>query len=402
MERNRSGRAKSWYAAIALHVLNTLVLVLIVNIALAFIFRLRDIRATQTATFSSELYHDVSNAHYATDVLKTFSTYRRNAFVYQPWAQHGPTLVESNYVNVHRDELGFPVRKTVNPKSEIPAIRIFTFGGSTTFGYLVPDDQTWPSHLSRILNDRISTGSGNYRVEVTNYGRISSFPSEETAVFIDLLKSGHRPHLAIFMDGVNLGPEQDIGVLSETIKDGFRELQKPQLIGPAGRKIPIVRLASWIQRHYVRSTTGGQQSKAKTLNAQHYANRFAAHQEISSQIGRQYEVDSIFVLQPKQILSRPNNKARQAFDHEIETLLKSLPGWLNLLHLADAYTLSRKWTLNGIHYTPNFSKFLAQRVASEIDLSKFEPTTVGVDYEAATGAPRTKDLVSLRPGPAPN
>ena len=108
------------------------------------------------------------------------------------------------------------------------------------------------------------------------------------------------------------------------------------------------------------------------------------------------------MLQPKQILPRPNNKAREALDHEIETLLESLPGWLNLLDLADAYTNNRKWTLNGIHYTPDFSEFLAQRVASEIDLSKFKPTTVGVNYEAATGAPRTKDLVSLRPGPAQN
>jgi hypothetical protein len=101
------------------------------------------------------------------------------------------------YVNVNingyregRDQAGWP-----------PApgdTNIFVFGGSTTFGYGVEDDQTIPSHLQ----DRLRKRHGG-RVNVYNFGRGYYNSTQERILFQALLLSGIRPDAAVFIDGLN-------------------------------------------------------------------------------------------------------------------------------------------------------------------------------------------------------
>jgi hypothetical protein len=76
---------------------------------------------------------------------------------------------------------------------------VFVFGGSTTFGIGVPDDQTIASHLQPALG---TAGQGR-EVRVYNFGRGAYYSSQERALFDRLAVAGTLPDLAVFIDGLN-------------------------------------------------------------------------------------------------------------------------------------------------------------------------------------------------------
>jgi hypothetical protein len=101
------------------------------------------------------------------------------------------------WVNV--DENGFRVSRNQGPwPPQDRYYNVFVFGGSTTFGYGVPDDQTIASHLQELLPPvRERT------VRVYNFGRGSYYSTQERILFAKLAALGYVPDLAIFIDGLN-------------------------------------------------------------------------------------------------------------------------------------------------------------------------------------------------------
>src|SRR5262249_36966076 len=81
------------------------------------------------------------------------------------------------------------------------ALNIFVFGSSTTLGPGVEDGRTAPAVLQAILREK--TKSGEPAVNVYNFGSPSSFSSQEVAWFQNQLRNGHRPEVAVFLDGAN-------------------------------------------------------------------------------------------------------------------------------------------------------------------------------------------------------
>jgi len=116
---------------------------------------------------------------------------------------------------------------TYRPK--YPKKRIIMFGGSTLFSQEVPDWETIPSHLQRLVNS--SENLKNYIVY--NYGIVSMTAKQQT----ELLKkvSVKKDDIVIFYDGVN-----DIYYL---VYNGYKDGWKPGR--PSYR--PVVKLM-WYQR----------------------------------------------------------------------------------------------------------------------------------------------------------
>jgi lysophospholipase L1-like esterase len=79
-----------------------------------------------------------------------------------------------------------------------PALRVFTFGGSTTWGAGARDDYTIPSLLAKYL-----AANPQYDVDVRNFGQMGWVTSQEVIYLYELLRRGERPDLLIFYDGVN-------------------------------------------------------------------------------------------------------------------------------------------------------------------------------------------------------
>ena len=117
--------------------------------------------------------------------------------VYDPVVQFKEPAREGAYVNV--DAAGFRrgLRQAIwPPQDDRPSV--FFFGGSTTFGYNVRDEETLASHFQDL-----SEAAFSREVQVYNFGRGNYASSAEMLLFLRLLFEGHRPELAVFVDGLN-------------------------------------------------------------------------------------------------------------------------------------------------------------------------------------------------------
>ncbi len=100
---------------------------------------------------------------------------------------------ESRHVNLGPD--GF----RVTPGRDAEGARlVFLFGGSTMWGYNLPDDETIAAHLQR----RLDAGGGP-AWRVRNYGVCASYSKFERQLFESLLAAGSRPAAVVFLDGLN-------------------------------------------------------------------------------------------------------------------------------------------------------------------------------------------------------
>lgn len=126
---------------------------------------------------------------------------RENAreFIYEPFTEFREKPSAGTYVNV--DANGFRRSREQGPWPPDPAnYNVFMFGGSTTFGIGVPDDQTVASHLQGMLAE--ARGDGR-PLRIYNFGRGAYYSSQERALFERLIVAGHVPDVAVFLDGLN-------------------------------------------------------------------------------------------------------------------------------------------------------------------------------------------------------
>ena len=117
---------------------------------------------------------------------------------YEPFVQYKEAPFSGRFVNV--SPAGFRESAEQGPWPPAPEhLNVFVFGGSTIFGYGVPDHQTVPSYLQALLGERLPHRS----VRCYNFGGASYYSSQERILFAELLAAGHRPDVAIFVDGIN-------------------------------------------------------------------------------------------------------------------------------------------------------------------------------------------------------
>lgn len=115
---------------------------------------------------------------------------------------------------------------------------IFVFGGSTAFGYGVSDAETIPSQLGE------QTGAFVYNFASPNYSSV-----QERIRFEQLLLDGHRPRIAVFIDGFSdfIAPYYEPVVFAR-----FRDEGRGLLRGLRRRKMPERRVpdpAAVIERY---------------------------------------------------------------------------------------------------------------------------------------------------------
>jgi|CXWL01.1.fsa_nt_gi hypothetical protein len=358
----------------------------------------------QLGWFDFNAYENIEPI-YAGEVLDDFYELSRRGFIYQPWVQFSEPPFQGKHVNVDLDERGIPARRTVNSSNvtHLPVIRIFTLGGSTTFGYNVSDGHTWPSYLAKILNDRAQAQHLGVYVEVVNYGRGFFYPTQETVLAMDLLKSGHRPSLMIFMDGVNPGPDEDVPTFTDKFERQLAERQfTPET--PIVRQlqwVPVVRLTLAIQKRILGSRSGVQARRPDTKiegTIDHRINRFIQDRKIAEGMLNQYAVRSLFFLQPDAVHNYPLVSFRNPVpdDFLLERgkrvvfykRMSATKGVTDLSNLFQDWGIGRKAIVDDCHYSPSFNHFLAEQVAKHIALETLVPRDKLIDDSSATGIPR--------------
>jgi len=111
-------------------------------------------------------------------------------------ADHPP--FSSRHVNL--SAAGYRLSRHDSPFAREAGRRnVFLFGGSTAWGYQLPDDETIASHLQRCLEE--SAGGASYHVY--NYGVVASYSKYERMLLERLILQGRVPDVVVFLDGLN-------------------------------------------------------------------------------------------------------------------------------------------------------------------------------------------------------
>ncbi|GAA4642041.1 hypothetical protein GCM10023115_03350 [Pontixanthobacter gangjinensis] len=396
------------YRTTAIVVLNTLVFLVALNLALWAVFAVADHRPSMIDTssrlspdgyfhengtavdngkrmptnltiFDYKAYEGVMAEREIGEMLDEYYDHYQDGLKYQPYTQYAPRVFEGKYLNVERAPNGLTVRRTINPPAEErtgKTIRIFTFGGSTTFGSGLPDQYNWPTRLSEILNARAKAAGSDVHVEITNYGRVGFYPTQELHLFMEVLRSGERPDIAIFLDGLNLGEDDDTTGLTNFFAKAVNEAQQPS--GARWEWLPMARAAKGVQNRLKPQNSEKSPPPSKDERLEHMHERFVQFRTNVEAVSALYGVKPIFFLQPDAHYNYPVhlygrgemvvNPPRRAFKERLYARLREDDGFIDLTGLFEDYG-DRKAVVDSAHFSPNFANFLAQNIAERLDLA---------------------------------
>ena len=234
-------------------------------------------------------------------------------FLYEPFTQFKERPRTGRYVNV--SEHGF--RAGLAPPPPWPPDRrfrnVFLFGGSTAFGYGLPDHQTIAAFLQRRLPSEPSAREWR----VYNFGRGAYYSSQERILFEQLLVSGAVPDLAIFVDGLNeFGYDADAPAFTaqlQTLMDGRWQARAAFLLTATCRRWmeswPMTRALAAVQRRMAGVLTerqADQRAMAMPLpgqaamepKIQRLIARYVSNLRLITAIGQEVGVTTVFVWQP--------------------------------------------------------------------------------------------------------
>ena len=197
----------SAYRASASITFSFIVLIVLFNLGLGGLYFVHDsllegdspidprVQAGRERYVDLQAYSRLSAAE-ANAFLDEQDVFGSKGFLYAPWVQFRAPEIQGRWLNT--DSHGF--RRTKAPRSSTHTpLKVFVFGGSTTFGYGVPDDYTIPSYLQAIMEEEdLPRG-----VLVSNYGQGYYYSSQEMQLFLGLIKKQIIPDYAIFIDGLN-------------------------------------------------------------------------------------------------------------------------------------------------------------------------------------------------------
>ncbi len=149
-------------------------------------------------TFGDRPYGLVYPGHSAEEVRELLRETWNRPVTWEPFTESRERRFTGRFVNVH--PAGFRLSRGQAPWPPEPArLNVFVFGGSTTFGYGVTDDETIVSSLQGFLDQRLGRG----RAACYNFGRGAYYSSTERVLFQELLAIAAVPRAAVFVDGLN-------------------------------------------------------------------------------------------------------------------------------------------------------------------------------------------------------
>ena len=218
---------------------------------------------------------------------------------YQPYCLWGLSEVRSSTYNVLPDWGG--IRKTVNPSKADATrrLRVFFFGGSTSFCSRLPDRYTPASCLSANLNGRYA----DVELSVTNFGRGGYLSDQEVVLLTQVLTAGEVPDLVVFYDGVNDTVNKVCKGIPHFQYHRFRSVEtggKPRvgLLEAASQYEYVGQLAGLLAKrppdeaHYVTDR------EQLLENARTMAARYRQNLAFVQKLGRAYGFQAVFFWQP--------------------------------------------------------------------------------------------------------
>ena len=268
------------------------------------------------------------------------------------------------------------------PDNEI--VNIFIFGGSTTFGYGIPDEETIAVYLQDDLNKKTSR-----KVHVYNFGRGFYFSTSERILFENLLLSGVKPTLAVFLDGLNefyfYNDKQILDMQYSAMKSffsqksptWFRRLPLTQLIERTKSSIFSKRAIS--SPKDLRLDTDGEKIFNDRAVLGFVINRYLHNKKMIEALAQSYKIKAVFVWQPiplyqydpKHILFPiPKNHVLNYAQYGYAEVAKRPSDKLfgpNFLWIADIHKdIADPLYIDSFHYSAKLNKMIAEKISDFI------------------------------------
>ena len=254
---------------------------------------------------------------------------------------------------------------------------IWIFGGSTTFGYGVKNNETISAYLENLYHEE---------KKVINFGSGFYFSTQEKIRFQNLLTDLNPPYAAIFLDGVNeLGNFWPINesAYSSSIRDSLNPKEKEKF-----------HFNKWLKRKFINlyiyqlidEKIFDQDKKKLNLSDEKLASNKQIKKSIkilkenhkqNKAIGDYYKINIVNILQPAPIYKFSYDKIKVPkeflpnIDNANSINLKKAYKYINdknlltedssLLNIS-TLKIDEAMYVDGYHYTPLFNKKIAEEI----------------------------------------
>ncbi|MHC1725016.1 MAG: SGNH/GDSL hydrolase family protein [Syntrophobacteraceae bacterium] len=370
------------YKTTALIILNTIVFLFIINLLFALVNLVydkfnKDPISEKYKIDLSLVYPDMEPSS-SEQLVK--ETWRRRP-VYEPFTLFKERTYSGKYVNV--SSAGFRLIEDQGPWPIDPRFfNIFFFGGSTSFGYGVSDEQTIPSQLQKYLNSHRKQS-----VRVYNFARGSYYLFQEMILLERLLSAGYKPDMALFLDGLNeflyskgrepqLPKFHAINRLDEQERIGL--VDRCLAYAPFLEKLPAYQFVGKINFRHMSEPEPDRQAVDEKA-AQSVISRYLNNKTIISGVCEKLNVYPVFVIQP--VPGYKLDLQSHLFPlHKSDGNSLSIVGYPlfkenvrargdepNLIWAADMQEgLKGPLYVDAVHYNARMSKIIAEFIGGEI------------------------------------
>ena len=385
------------YRFLAYQTFNCIVLLLAINVVLAAVLFVYD-RSKAGADSRVVSYRERFADHRAyTRLSKTEidgfldeqDVFGSKGFQYAPWVQFRNPEFSSRFLNTNTRGH----RRTREPSiTDQRPLKVYFFGGSTTFGYGVPDDHTIPSYMQKHLEAKDPSRA----ILVKNFGQGFYYSSQESLLLQSLLKDGDRPDWAVFIDGGNdlaqLALRHDEPIFTPAIKRLWNAYSSGESPSQGTAKwIPMVRLAHGLA-HRLRPTQANSpdapsdqhQSIHDTnltpeqTNAifEYVVGRYTSNMRIIRAVCHEFKIRCLFVWQPHPAYKYdrtlhktfPFGGEVPAHYTQVHAHMENLksPGFLFLGDMMEKAT--EKAYVDDVHYNEATNEQIAMKISEAIQI----------------------------------
>lgn len=362
--------------------------ILLLNVVIAAIvaewaagLALKQIRASKPVYMLSYSDAEIS-ALYNTDQPARYREvigegWRMGDTVYSPFVEFRMSPHAGKTFTITED--GYRLNRLSEQDLQRPGPKVFVFGGSTTMGSGVRDDETIPAGVERALR---AAGRGD--VQVFNFGVVSYFSTQEMIALQRLLTAGIKPDVAVFVDGLN-------DFYYCTVPDQSSWYDRLMQLTRARARMPLgVELANRSNVVQLARALGGDKSVTTREwgsycqgegDVRKVIHRLDTNRRMIDAMAERLGFQAVFVQQPVPTYAYDNAKrpvpvkdemlgyhinAKTGYPLMAEMRNQGTLWTRNLLWLAELQPASQNAYVDTVHYSPAFNDLIGAKVAEEI------------------------------------
>jgi hypothetical protein len=282
---------------------------------------------------------------------ETWKNYDKFRFV--PFAGHSETNRSGKFLNFTEND-GRKVNRPIKCDKNI-----YLYGGSTTFGYNVTDNQTIGQYLQELLPN-------NYCVY--NHGRAYYYSKQENNLFINHIEEGKKINSAFFLDGINerCGGYEYMNYLNYSFS---LLIDRPYLMWKSAFKnllltLPVVQFYNslFLNNRWIRVSNNNilkiDICEKKIDLGKLYETRISTRNSIC----KQFKIECYSILQP--MAGTHGVQIRELLSEDKENILKkkyiklsSAEGQIDLGYIFENDSVLSY--IDGVHYSPASNKKIA-------------------------------------------